>query len=71
MIRYAADQATNNGKSTTKQKKQRLRAPQSIYDQLALLEEKAKRLQLDDPVLFIGIPVDPEVLRLEHEFKLS
>jgi hypothetical protein len=42
-----------------------------MYDQLALLEEKAKRLQSDDPVLFTGIPVDPEVLRLEHEFKLS
>jgi hypothetical protein len=49
---------------------ERLHALQSIYNQLALLEQEAKHLQSDDPALFTGIPVDPEVLQLEHEFKL-
>jgi hypothetical protein len=39
-----------------------------MYDEVACLQQEADQLQLDDPSLFTNIPIDPEILRLEHEF---
>ena len=46
-----------------------LRAPQSMYDEVARLEHEWEQLQLNDPTLFTDVPIDPKILQLEHEFR--
>jgi len=48
-----------------------LRANQSFYDKVARLEHESQQLQLDDPTLFTSVQIDPEILRIEHEFKIQ
>jgi hypothetical protein len=42
-----------------------------LYEELARLEKEAERVKSDDPELFTGIPIDPEILAMEHKFKLA
>ena len=46
-----------------------LRAPQSMYDEVARLEHEWEQLQSNDPTLFTDVPIDPKILQLEHEFR--
>jgi hypothetical protein len=42
-----------------------------LYKELARLEKEAKRVKSDDPEIFTGILIDPEILAIEHKFKLT
>jgi hypothetical protein len=42
-----------------------------LYEELARLEKEAERVKSDDPEIFTGIPIDPEILAMEHKFKLA
>jgi hypothetical protein len=42
-----------------------------LYKELARLEKEAKRVKSDDPEIFTGILIDPEILAIEHKFKLA
>ena len=42
-----------------------------LYKELECLKKEAKRIKLDDPEIFISIPIDPEIIAIEHKFKLA
>jgi hypothetical protein len=42
-----------------------------LYEELARLEKEAERIKSDDPTIFTTIPIDPEILAMEHKFKLA
>jgi hypothetical protein len=42
-----------------------------LYEELARLESEAERVKSDDPEIFTTIPIDPEILAIEHRFKLA
>jgi hypothetical protein len=42
-----------------------------LYKELARLESEAKRVKSDNPEIFTTIPIDPEILIMEHKFKLA
>jgi len=42
-----------------------------LYEELTRLEKEAERLKSNDPEIFTGIPIDPEILIIELKFKLA
>jgi hypothetical protein len=42
-----------------------------LYKELARLESEAERVKSDNPKIFITILIDPEILAMEHKFKLA
>jgi hypothetical protein len=38
---------------------------------LERLEKEAERVKSDDPEIFTSIPIDPEIIAMEHKFKLA
>jgi hypothetical protein len=42
-----------------------------LYEELARLESEAERVKSDNPEIFTTIPIDPEILAMEHKFKLA
>jgi hypothetical protein len=42
-----------------------------LYKELARLEKEAERVKSDDPEIFTGISIDPEIIAMEHKFKLT
>jgi hypothetical protein len=42
-----------------------------LYKELARLESEAKYIKSDDPEIFTTILINPEILTMEHKFKLA
>jgi hypothetical protein len=47
-----------------------LSASRSLYDAAATAQKEWEKVQTDNPLFFTDIPIDPEVLRQEHEFQI-
>jgi hypothetical protein len=41
-----------------------------LYQELARLKKEAERVKSDNPEIFTGILINPEILVIEHKFKL-
>jgi hypothetical protein len=56
-------------KDPTPTKREALHANQSLYDELARVQQEYNTLQSEDPILFTNIPIDPAILAEEQQFK--
>jgi hypothetical protein len=58
-------------KDPTPTEREALRANQSLYDELAQVQQEYDTLQLEDPTLFTSIPIDPAILEEEQQFRVQ
>jgi len=58
-------------KDPTPTEREALRANQSLYDELARVQQEYNALQSEDPTLFTGIPIDPAILEEEQQFRIQ